>query len=128
MKANELRLGNLVKIHGCDVDYHICTVESIMIDEVSLKIIGDGEEWLSIYQQKLITHIEPIPITEELLLKFGFENGIDEMTFYNNLICIYWKKFDNYFEINGENYFITELHMFQNLYWALCGEELTIKN
>lgn len=115
MKANELRIGNyaLRKEYLFEnKNYH-----EIIIDhnDITACVIKPED-------------FKPITITEELLLKFGFENGIDEMTFYNNLICIYWKKFDNYFEINGENYFITELHMFQNLYWALCGEELTIKN
>jgi hypothetical protein len=69
---------------------------------------------------------EPIPLTEEWLLKFGFEewdknawqkgfdlsiHKIDSIFWYNN---------------NGINVLIKYVHQLQNLCFALTGEELTL--
>jgi len=67
---------------------------------------------------------EPIPLTEEWLVKFGFvwTNGYG-YRFINGWIklkeCV-WKSYDLEVEIK-------HVHQLQNLYYALCQEELTIK-
>ena len=84
---------------------------------------------------------EPIPLSEEWLLKFGFVQCIHDKTLYKYLNFIYFKlekEFNNskdydYISANlrGTNavdfmcrlYFV---HQLQNLYFALTGEELTI--
>lgn len=77
----------------------------------------------------------PIPLTEEWLLKFGFENKLNE---YTNL----WVKKNNWFHFeydqDEKKWFcimtsggrtITDIeyvHKLQNLYFSLTGEELTL--
>lgn len=124
MKANELRIGNLIcpylKNEGEIAKVLIINgQEEAKYDNLYLEC-EESFEWTE------FDKCSGVIITEEILLKFGFENGIDEMTFCDNLFCIYWRKFENHFEINGEKYFINEVHKFQNLYFALTQTELTL--
>jgi hypothetical protein len=118
MEAKELRIGN---IFGFGEMIHEAThwdIRNLRVQELK------GENSLT---------YKPVPLTEEWLLKFGFEtskwddnNSLRKMigsndytiVFYSNDIC----------EIGGV---ITKkiefVHQLQNLYFALTGEELTIK-
>ena len=76
---------------------------------------------------------EPIPLTEEWMLKLGFEK-YDEKTYTDNTGFILNKNENGTFEISIENTFADMLyaqtpyvHTFQNLYFALTGEELRIQ-
>jgi len=120
--ANELRIGNLVKWRE-----HILSIKSIDYESVYVEL---NEELRILYETKYlylpITEIEPVPLTEELLLKFGFEKDVTE---YN--ICWFLNHVYIWF-VDGE--YINELdlpikyvHQLQNLYFALKGEELTLK-
>ena len=103
VRANELRIGNWVE-----------TFEGVIQIQNGWEI-DEGNE------------CQPIPLTEEWLLKFGFEysdlNGDSGL----------WKIPP--FQIYGKyNQFIYDyrldvnyVHQLQNLYFALTGEELTIK-
>jgi len=78
---------------------------------------------------------KPIPLTEEWLLRFGFELKeavMDEKKYYG------WLNFSFHLDINfieksffyhwmGGNIDIKYVHQLQNLYFALTGEELEIK-
>ena len=112
MEKNEMRIGNYIKTKS----------EGIIPIERGWQI-DEGEE------------TEPIPLTEEWLLKFGFY--FDLKTDYDG----YWKKYKEGFEIRiykFEDYFeygwqlghdpikIKYVHQLQNLYFSLTGEELTI--
>jgi hypothetical protein len=80
---------------------------------------------------------KPIQLTEEWLLKFGFEKVLNQYkkitdvskdTFKNIPFIILF--LDNQFQYDDLR-FITNLqyvHQLQNLYFALTGDELTIKN
>lgn len=81
MKANELRINNSVLLHG----------DIMHIDATDILVFSQG---------KLL--FEPIPLTEEWLLKFGFEkrdsstcvqwwNGINEVT-HDWLVDLTWLK------------------------------------
>lgn len=131
MKANELRIGNLVggPYEETEVDL------DILIHLISKKEI----------QQK--PYYSPIPLTEEWLIKFGFElianNGFDWRHFSidskepSKHITIRTDEGDNFFALfnhsecdKKELQFINRceyVHQLQNLYFALTGEELTIK-
>ena len=111
MKKNEVRHGNLVIYGG-----HQTT-----IDEKEI-----------IHFVRFYDKYEPIPLTEEWLLKFGFER-IDGMWTISNFNGYLTK----YLPLNGENgykYFVSHcgmlnirfVHQLQNIYFALTGEELTI--
>jgi hypothetical protein len=122
MTAQELRIGNW--LHYSDV--RIVKPERRNKD---FQVIADDISYLSDYPQT--NWIQPIPLTEEWFLKFGFEHSggylwnckkIGENRFLNNPYSV------THFEIKG--YFgkshIQYVHQLQNLYFALTGEELTI--
>ena len=97
MKANELRIGNYVydNLGG------VLKIKGISLDST-------------------LSHIKPIPLTEEWLLKFGLMSIKTELGFWNNGDAIY---FSYGFEKSIE---LKYVHQLQNLYFALTGEELTI--
>lgn len=70
----------------------------------------------------------PIPLTEEWLLRFGFEvyefdHKENQYRFKDRLIVIRDGLFCDY----GTSVIIKRVHQLQNLYFSLTGEELTIK-
>ena len=123
MKAEELRLGNLVSNMNPRHNDSILTIESI----------GDNHEVNVFYRKYLLSEFKPIPLTEEWLLKFGFEFHINAncQNFYyekDAFICI---RADEDFEwfryYNGDFYHeLKYVHQLQNLYFALTSEELTL--
>jgi len=121
LKVNELRISNLIKRRS---------VDDILV--VDLKILE------SIQRQGFL--FVGIPLTEEWLLKFGFDREVGEsesgiltyQKYFNNEHLGIWyypdKVYD--FQINVDKFFktLTKLkyvHQLQNLYFALTGEELT---
>lgn len=131
MKANELRIGNYI-----DCEYG--TGQIVKIDSENIFTKENGEvvkESVRICINKMQDSrglwnfkIKPIPLTEEILLKCGFEcfefdNGQpNQYRFKNRLIVIRNGNFVDY----GSDVIINSLHQLQNLYFALTGEELTI--
>jgi hypothetical protein len=123
MKSSELRIGNYFK-HSLFEDY--LEIQSISESGLcSAKEVNGGFE---------IEHTNPIPLTDEWLLKFGFEfhTNANCQNFYyakDAFICI---RADEDFEwfryYNGDFYHeLKYVHQLQNLYFALTGEELTLK-
>jgi hypothetical protein len=120
MKATDLRIGN----------YYIgCSRQEIEV--VSGKTIEQ-------FESGVLPCMQPIPITEEWLVKFGFtykSMGI------SGSICNrhsgHWckdskpyfagskKEFDIFLQF-GEGVEIPHVHQLQNLYFALTGEELEL--
>jgi len=112
MKANELRIGNYVQEDG----YGVLEIGATCLVDISV----------GTYKPK------PIPITEEWLLKFGF-NEISFKETSDNWFRIpvdesfLWYTLNNEFFINGIGSDLKYVHQLQNLYFALTSEELTIK-
>lgn len=122
MKVTELRIGNLVT-QKC----------SFLTERVTLELLCRKDVIL-----------EPITITEEWLLKFGFEqsdNDLFELLFVNNqdIRCDLWTRGKDGLTIilstsQGEEPKQTDLtlehiksvHQLQNLYFALTGKELVL--
>ena len=107
MKANELRIGNIV----------------YLVDKEKIWEILDGHEIDECDENPLV---QPIPLTEEWLLKFGFISNPYEDRYEKGSIHIECLK------TKGETYLWIEnmphikyVHQLQNLYFALTGEELT---
>lgn len=112
MKASELRIGNIVR-YGAN--------NRVLDAELFLQLL------------KYTTPFDPIPLTEEWKLKFGFEKTE-------------WDNFNSYRLMIGNNDYtivlysdgncevgdiitckIEYVHQLQNLYFALKSEELTFK-
>ena len=126
MKAEELRVGNWVK----DIKKGYGFIEAIETNWVAACFnCGFG---MGVYKI-LITEIEPIPLTEELLKKCGFQQRPIRNDSYSLCLqefCIYRNKDTCHFELpneyggTGSYVEIKSLHQLQNLYFALTGEEL----
>jgi len=128
MKATELRIGNLIQLNkkwfeknpGLSKTEKIISVDSIGFDYLlpeNYKINGYN-----------IGNLEPITLTEEWLLRFGFERNDNYKIkeFVRGDMIIY-----TYNKVNKEVYYgicvevkIKYIHQLQNLYFALTGREL----
>ena len=94
MKAEELRIGNLVLVDG-----EITIVKGWMIHLIQIEKTSNKK-------------IEPIPLTEEWLIRFGFKKDMVLLT-----------------NSDGDNFYLSDfkieyVHQLQNLYFALTGNEL----
>jgi len=119
MEANELRIGNYFVgysnyVQQWEIESFALLAEGVEVDEIIISFI---------------------PLTEEWLLKFGFEksnNNTDFYTFDKDKISIHLKS-RHY--ANGRTYFnswciiekqIEYVHQLQNLYFSLIGKELNL--
>jgi hypothetical protein len=114
MIANQLRIGNLIKFSE---DGTIFTVGSI--EEKGFTVQNDEETtWIEAEE------FEPIPITEEWLLKFGYlKCSLRENHYEIKGHCIW--KCNEMFLCDKNGVLIKHVHQLQNLYFALTGKELT---
>lgn len=134
MKESELRICNLVTTIFENKPVLVNSIKKHKAKDGFIITIGVEGFNKNSEQPVLLEHVYPIPLTEEWLLKFGFEK-IGEN--YENdwlLIHTHLKTKELHFILNLPNshqYNITVLnyvHQLQNLYFVLTGEELTIKN
>jgi hypothetical protein len=125
IKANELRIGNLIQSKS-----NLCSlleVRQLFGDSFQAKDIGSF----------MYESCDGIPITEEWLLKFGFECS-DQQSWSTGEEVNYkvYKKGDlaynsiqNAWWLRGTmNHYPEYVHELQNLVFALTGSELTIDN
>jgi hypothetical protein len=124
IKANELRLGNWIEHNQYPNDTVIIRIE-------------DGKH----IDEAIRLNANPIPLTEEWLIKFGFEEYIDfgyktgnfdkvplcgfTYSINTNKVMIMHKgnNISHWLDIK-----IKYVHQLQNLYFALNGEELEVSN
>ncbi len=125
MKAKELRIGNLVQFEG---EFH--TIASIGSDE-TIRLRCEDSTHRNYCHGTIgcygMYSIDPIPLTEEWLLKFGFISNPYEDRYEKGLIHVECDKTKGatYLWINNMPH-IKHIHQLQNLYFAITGEELTI--
>jgi hypothetical protein len=148
MKANELRIGNLIK--GIYHDYDDGIDEEIenetICKVVTLDVSGSGDYPIYVYSDEDIEHFsefQPIPLTEEWLFKFDFKQQGNRKMWVKGRLCVVYesyldlsnnptpKAFYIGFKDLGNVVFHTTLkvdyvHTLQNAF-ALTGEELTLK-
>lgn len=143
MKANHLRIGNLIE----QGEYGVSPITSYQLHNLKTKEQGG-------YAAEYYNNFKPIPLTEEWLLKFGFkkEEGTptknhgnyfsmwvmdykysfsyapfrEDWGFYHSYTDAPDPKEDNRFDFISCG--IKYVHQLQNLYFALTGEELDIKD
>jgi hypothetical protein len=114
MKANELRIGNLLECWYGD-NYFEVTIEDLQ----------------TIYNGK--SKAKPILLTEEWLLKFGFEKDEkNEYWFWKNCVSVSVLGYIELLSFNRQsfktNIQLKYIHQLQNLYFALTGKELVVSN
>jgi hypothetical protein len=130
MEARELRIGNLLTCESgirevCRID-----VDGCVTSQVGEAMKYDGRP----------TTLEPIPLTEEWLERFGLKShDLDSIKnpYLENVVGKY--RGEDKFEFvisSGDDYYggwsyntieIKYFHQLQNLYFALTGEELELK-
>ena len=142
MKASDLRIGNYVY----NLNGDLREIAGVSFDDVYLKSdkyrIDLGVNWYN---------VKPIPLTEEWLEKFGatvkhaykgYTKEIDSSEYRLGDYQITWNKYVKgqperysvwHMEPNGKDFnsciaSVLYVHQLQNLYFALTGEELKIKN
>jgi hypothetical protein len=132
MKTTELRIGNLVNYDTAEGD-----VLPNVIDWQDLKWLSEDEQGFNLVHNH-------IPLTEEWLLKLGFDKlgefGEYYRIFNKGLIIdiedvgnefIVWVRIGDailepLFEVGYPIAYIQHVHQLQNLYFALTNEELTL--
>ena len=140
LEAKDFRIGNLIE----------CDNIIIEVQGISKYYVNGFDKANNIDTRVPVKHSKGIPLTEEWLIKFGFEKGnykeFDEKHFVekSNTIKViisgvgFWDVYTDYnlYEITfssglniiTDNNGINHVHQLQNLYYAITGEELTIKN
>lgn len=129
MRANELMIGNYLKYKKG----HLCKAVSISSNNI-IDVKGLKDSYINgTYNTR---DLQPIPLTEEWLLKFGFYQDADKSYLFNKMAIFLDKRFkfnlylqteetsSKWFEIGLR---VKHVHQLQNLYHALTGEELKIK-
>lgn len=131
MNIQDLRIGNLINQNNTLTwVYHLdiggktfCKINDITIHKKTF-IHRDSNELI----------FSPIPLTEEWLVKFGFdkqENNWKKLTICNDWTNIFWESLAG-IEISVNKHsimlpHINYVHQLQNLYFTLTNEELTLK-
>jgi hypothetical protein len=128
MKATELRIGNLTQ----DSKGNLLKVIGLTDDNISYYVVDRSKFPLEVGWQA-----EPIPLTEEWLVKFGLNEIKENDPHFSNIFGNpHWIQYLERIKgvvlhIGGGEHFtienINHVHQLQNLVHALTGEELTIK-
>lgn len=136
INANELRLGNLVilqnKEYRPNESGFIHKVTGITekfgkhADELGNFVVELERQENNIFEDRYgqyVSYLEPIPLTEDWLIKFGFK---DSQKTEGHLL---FNWYSDHIGIKGmlgmvKPYKCRYVHQLQNLYFALTGEEL----
>ena len=128
MEAKELRIGNWVNLYG-DYDSQVTGLTNTK----KVWCVNNPHDENCAWET---TQIKPIPLTEEWLLKFGFDDGINDYLAFcrfkkGNFVVvreqdIYSYPYEDY-EGNEFDLELKHIHQLQNLYHSLTGNELTLQ-
>lgn len=128
MKSEELRIGNLVKIS----DIGTCEILGVMPNKIYYTPNKDKRLFENMYS--MYCYINPITLTGDWLLKFGFEKKDSQRYILQKgkkiNIPVAKFKFEEHITFEGLRSVPIDLlyvHQLQNLYFALTGQELKLK-
>ena len=124
LKETELRLNNLIY----DVNNNLCCVSNLRKDLIIAKYLDIGSALGGVEDFK------GVPLSEDILVKLGFEKGFHRYGLENYGLKCHKSLKENYWIVSqGFGMQFTELteiqyiHQLQNLFFSLCGEELSFK-
>ena len=116
MKANELRIGNWISLNGNSTQVDVIDYKQVIATDFGLVELK---------------FIQPIPLTEEWLLKLGAQLDEEDDSFVFTDSGFYVSVNENsealFFFKNEELCEFNYVHQLQNLYFALTNEELKIE-
>lgn len=121
IKSTELRQGNKMIFR-----FKTDSIPEEKVIDITLRDLNHIDRHPEFYK--------PIPLTEEWLVKFGFEKSIYHCDIYELNKNGFEISFDFKDRVINGCYLecieldIKYVHQLQNLYFALIGKELTIKN
>ena len=116
IEAKELRIGNYAKHFENGIVLTVGRTIAFKTPTNTIRIDVDD--------------LQPIPLTEEIILDFGYKQNSFSLNFENDTRISIYKKY-NCFIAQIDNTVIREIkyvHQLQNLYHALTNEELTLNN
>jgi hypothetical protein len=128
IKANELRLDNFVKLQSGEI-----VSVNIIYDSQEVEVQLRGDKMISIAKTFGCDKIEPIELTEELLIKGGFK------CYEESKSCKWWRNrsfkvkqfkyvhMDDSFTYGSHRKELNYLHQLQNWYFLVIEEELEFK-
>lgn len=127
MKGNDLRIGNWVKVN--DPIFGVNTYKVATIRDNGIITLNDN-------MSCLVDNIEPIELTEEVLLKIGFKKFVKSFRmelsgcrldyFIDKTLYIY-KKHTNCCLIKDLEIKCEYIHQLQNSFFLLTGKELEVE-
>jgi hypothetical protein len=116
MKTHELRIGNYIQVPFGDEEPWVRSVDTIYYDSIMTE---NGRHCFE-------HQYDFVPLTEEWLVKLGFKE--EKFTFSRGNFYYHKRgKYLTWFGIIIHDSLWNEVHKLQNLYFALTGQELTIK-
>lgn len=128
IKIEELRIGNYICVNN---NGHPCRVTELTTMSCTVESIKENNK------EPYVKTMNTIPLTEEWLLKFGFEKNEDlgneninwelPNSYYFIQEHLDVEEFIFYGQENCIEKQIKYVHQLQNLYFALTNEELTMK-
>lgn len=141
MEVTELRIKNLVQLTDqWYVDNHMLynTPKIVMVDDISKEHLADNSYYVAGYN---LSDLEPIPLSEEWIMKLGFKKNGDNFYDSDNSIMIEGRhQLENSFWLsmgydtcreNTTTWHIISMvkyvHQLQNLYISLMEEELQMQ-
>ena len=138
MKASEFRIGNwiLPKMKEYKSEWKAVSLgPDILIEPVPIQVFSRLITRM-VFNEDTLKMYEPIPLTEEWLLKFGCQRTRQgwfisaNYSLYNPLTEFNTPSSKYYGLMFNDKYITTRavvyVHQLQNLYFTLTGEELTI--
>lgn len=141
IEINELRIGNLLSYDNQIV--HVTRLSLDIDDEYEDQIgfckLGSVSNEIAAWNRSLVDKLAPIPLTPEWMERCGFISTLSGDDFHSGII---WDDPKSDYHYCESGYFIDNrgdyghycdigdikyLHQLQNLYFALTGDELIIK-
>lgn len=141
MKANELRIGNLVTVDN--KKYHP-SLKGVVLEITSISKNSQGyvlglkhiNQQKNVYYESYSQYIhfcKPIALTEDELLRLGFTCDENKM-YRNDRICVNWGNWGTVTILGPDGGYVIPfqhknqtVHWIQNLYFALTRKELIYK-
>lgn len=131
IKENELRIGNLINNGFKTVVVRGIDAEGILL---SMRLVSRSFGWNghpdTEYERLYLAYelAEPIPITTDILSKWGFEyNYYDGYAFQHPVGLTYTQPDMTKVNWRGGWVACQYLHQLQNIYFSLTGNELEVK-